>query len=314
MLSFLMNNKFQGLINSLNINKVELANRKLDKVVKNYSFYYISNQLSENENQLFIDMIQNSKIIIVDHNKENLHFIIGFYNTIIVIKDSFLNIMKSIFSKNIQISFLNDSKNAFDKYIDLNYIENANINYLKGEITCFNQELLLSPSTKQKFPETTKIWSMIRSCISGYFIKSAYFKLQKNRIVEFSKKSEIPKNIRIYEEDEFIELRFIENGSLFSIYLVYLIENEEIVIIKRPLLNSETSKLVKREIRNYTIMNHPNIPKFYGTTKNNECILIEYIYGSNLSNIKKIHFTEEEKFNIIFQILFIFKFFEFHYI
>ena len=66
--------------------------------------------------------------------------------------------------------------------------------------------------------------------------------------------------------------------------------------------------LVKREKECYLKLNHPLIPKLYGTTNNN--IIIEYISGSTLLLlINKCELNDNDKISIIFQIMIIIKYF-----
>lgn len=121
-----------------------------------------------------------------------------------------------------------------------------------------------------------------------------------NRIEEFShKKTLIP---RTFDEDEFIELRKCGIGSSFAVTLFYHISKEELVVIKRPnTLTSEIQKLVQREIINYSKLKYPLIPKYYGTQNND--LVIEFLNGRTLSNIKNLNLTVNEKITIIFEIM-----------
>lgn len=109
-------------------------------------------------------------------------------------------------------------------------------------------------------------------------LKVGYSKLRKYRFAEFNN-SKHPLMPRKIDEDEYIEINFIDSGSTFNVSLIYLIENEELLAIKKPHETDEnTQKLVQREIRNYTNINHRLSPKLY-------------------------NFSEEEKLTIIFQLL-----------
>lgn len=68
--------------------------------------------------------------------------------------------------------------------------------------------------------------------------------------------------------------------------------------------------LKKREIHNYAIFSHPFLPRFYGTTEN-ESIIIDYIDGLTLKEIKKkkMHHDLFEKVIIIFEIIFTIQYF-----
>ena len=67
----------------------------------------------------------------------------------------------------------------------------------------------------------------------------------------------------------------------------------------------EWKKLFEREKRNYEIIHHPLIPKFYGIGKINKevCLFIEYIKGRSLYEIKEMKLNKEEKIIIIYELL-----------
>ena len=77
-------------------------------------------------------------------------------------------------------------------------------------------------------------------------------------------------------------------------------------VIKIPTIFNY-SKLIEREIDNYQNLNYPLLPKMYGTIKCTDCkcLIIEFLDGSTLVNIKKFHFNEDEKITIIFQLMLI---------
>lgn len=67
---------------------------KLKNVVLNYSFYYFNTNFDKNED-IYQKIIKDSIIIIIgshiDTKTNNLYFIVGFKQTIIVIKDFMLH-------------------------------------------------------------------------------------------------------------------------------------------------------------------------------------------------------------------------------
>lgn len=59
--------------------------------------------------------------------------------------------------------------------------------------------------------------------------------------------------------------------------------------------NIEFEKLRKREIFNYLSINHPFMPKFDGTTKESDSLIIKYIKGHTLINISKFFKFEKNR-------------------
>ena len=76
--------------------------------------------------------------------------------------------------------------------------------------------------------------------------------------------------------------------------------------IKKPRMSynkQEYQKLIDREINNYSKLNHPLLPKFIGTTKIENFLVIEFIKGKTLSNIKQFNLRHDEKIKIIWQLM-----------
>lgn len=79
-------------------------------------------------------------------------------------------------------------------------------------------------------------------------------------------------------------------GTTFSsrVELIYHIGHGQLFALKL-FYGSECEKLYKRELRNYERISHPSLPRLYGKYENgeNHCLIIEYIRGQSLMNIKK---------------------------
>lgn len=138
--------------------------------------------------------------------------------------------------------------------------------------------------------------------------------MKKDRIIYYSNDFGQYKNIisipKSMDDDEYIEIRLVGIGSIFKATLIYHIEREELLIIKTPNTNdSEIPKLIKRELENYLQIKSPFIPRLYGTIKDKHYIVIEFINGRLLENIKNIPLTNEDKYTIIFELMLIIKYF-----
>lgn len=77
--------------------------------------------------------------------------------------------------------------------------------------------------------------------------------------------------------------------------------------IKKPIdaFHNENSKLMERELKNYSMISHPLIPKFYGITECEGYFVIEHIKGQPLDIVVN-ELTDDEKITIIFELMMIF--------
>lgn len=109
---------------------------------------------------------------------------------------------------------------------------------------------------------------------------------------------------------EFVFVRVIRSNYCALTRLYYYIKKEELVVIKTLLPGNKY--LIEREIENYRNMDHPFIPRYYGTIEgeSNKSFVIEFINGHPLSDIskKKMKMKDEEKLIIIFDLLCIFSY------
>ena len=81
-------------------------------------------------------------------------------------------------------------------------------------------------------------------------------------------------------------------------------------VIKKPhAFESETPKLVEIENSNYRKISHPFLSTLYGTDKDKNYIVIEFINGRTLRSIRKMDLNFINILNIIFELLLIFKYF-----
>ncbi|KAK8881484.1 hypothetical protein M9Y10_004220 [Tritrichomonas musculus] len=145
--------------------------------------------------------------------------------------------------------------------------------------------------------------------ISGYLIKSCYIKNNeecKSRFTIYNRKQQEEKT---YSKDEFICFRNIYSNRSKLITLSYYIAEEELVVIKGESIEDKKSN-IDREIENYRNLNHPLIPRYYWTIQEgpSKSIVIEFINVHTLTNIKEFKLQDEEKLNIIYFLLTIFRY------
>ncbi|KAK8834388.1 hypothetical protein M9Y10_019120 [Tritrichomonas musculus] len=301
----------------LGLEKINLKNTRINDLISKYLFITVSSDFTFENNQTTYQQMKDSKIVIINEYKgnDNDYFIIGFKRTIINIKQNSINFLHSLFShnENLKICFLSDFKKSFDDNIknnNNNKIQYTEINYdskFEDEITNFKEQIMFPlQNNLLKF----KLKKII-SCIAGYLIKNSYMKITEDRLHYFIINEEKRSKENTFSNDEFIFLSRI--GSSFSsvIRLAYYIEKEELVAVKT--LQSGITYSMDREIENYRNMDHPFIPRYYGTIEegeSNKSLVIEFINGHPLSDISKMKMKmkDEEKLIIIFDLLCIFSY------
>ena len=286
----------------------------LNHVVQNYSFYHIleKDSLNEEEKQKILENIKKTKVIIIDQsellneNTNKKYIIIGFEKTLIILEQS-STFLQILFSTNIAmlICFLSNTKAIIEKKIKFENPEIQIDSNFMSEIESLNNCFHIYKTNKT----INLFWSQIIPCISGYLIKKSYMKTKKNRIEQFIIDSEMNLTPEIIDENEYVELRCIGIGSLFSCKLIYHIKREELYVIKaNHEIDDDISKLAEREENNYLKIMHPFVPKYYGRVKGKDEIVIEFINGKTLENIKQMNLTYIDKLTIIFELTLIIKY------
>ncbi|KAK8876323.1 hypothetical protein M9Y10_006521 [Tritrichomonas musculus] len=298
------------------VNKKLIAqNPAANEVIQDYNFIHISEHIlyegKEEESKIYQN-ISNSKVIIIDQNQEfdqlanQKYYLIGFEKTIILLNESSLSFLQKLLlsNPNLPICFLTNKDDFFTKNIKNPEIEISAV--FKKEIEILSQSFNLFKGTKKM----KQIWPFIVPCITGYLIKKSYSQLNKNRVLNFIEKVEKPLEKNVIKAEDYVELRNIGIGSLFSCKLIYHIKHGKLYVIKRPhFFDEELPKLIKREKDNYLQFKHPFLPKFYGTVENEEGIVIEFINGRTLNHIKQMNLTTKDVFHIIYEICVVIEFF-----
>ena len=172
-----MFSNFQNLLASEKSN-IKFRNPKISNIFQAYSFYYIEQKMQFDENQQIFSNIKKSNAIVINHyqiqssGKDDIYFIFGFEETIIIIHQSnllYANLILLI-NPDIQFCFIENTRNIFDQFNSVEYKESTNIrnehNFQK-EIYNFNKQFL---------SKNSKFWKIIIPCITGYLIKQSYLK------------------------------------------------------------------------------------------------------------------------------------------
>ena len=282
-----------------------MRNKKFQLIESKFKFIGIRN--TDHARQCIQELKQTKLIIIdlirkVDQNDNILEliFLVCFDKIILIIDSPILHLFQPFFTlnKNSSFYFLHKSKEYFGEFIKTQYKEPAeSSDDLLSKITPFQDQI---HTNENKFFQPT---------IFSYLQKIGEMKLRQHRIQSIFEgiDQEQKYNINI---DDFIEIRSLGGGSSAHAFLNYNLTYEKFFAIKKFDMQNEKfekDRLSEREIKNYQEINHPFIPKFYGTIENkpNEphSIVIDYIEGQNLQHIKKLKLNDELKLKIIFQIM-----------
>lgn len=287
MLKMSLQESFSEFDTRFKANRIETQNKYLQELFKKLSFLFVSDIKNEDD----ILQIQNeSKIIIIDEyqetNNKKYFFVCLDYKLI-------------IFDQNQNFDqFLSQQQNSNKYYLKQNPMSETEKNdndLFLYEINNFCEKFKIQNHKLQRF------WQLIVECISGFLIKKSY-QNHKNKDDEKSKKKFLEEQEKIESIDSFITLRELGRGSLASVDLVYHIKTEELFAMKTPY---DSFELIERERENYLKIEYPFIVKYFGYVENNKrkCLLIEYVEGRTLDEYEINELTEEEKHNIIFELL-----------
>lgn len=288
-----------------------LVDKRFYKTICDFHLFIFENIINtEIEIDTLFENIKESQVIMINHIKEtnqmaeNIFFVICFKDSLLILHQSSLNFLHTLFT-------LNSSLHICYMYKTKEYFQNESIQ-CKEILTDLNFETeIRNLSNHFKLFTTDKtikdIWPIISQTISGYLIKKSYFQISYNRIQNFisneEEKSSIPENIN---EDEYVELRRLGNGSIFAVCLLYHIEKVELRAIKKPnLFDEDISKLMEREMHNYLKIRNPFLPKFYGKIQGKNDLVIEFINGKTFDHLSDFNFDYKDIITIIFEILLI---------
>lgn len=304
-----MINKIEDFVRFFNEKSIVLARKEMNSAIKDYSIHILSKNNDFHISQEIFQNFKESKDIIVNAycSNQETSYIIGFKKTIIIIDQLSLSVLHNLFStaSDLNIHFLKNEKNTFDKHIKIDYQYSLCDNIFDEEIDSFNSKLMIyKPKLSYNIKE---FLSFISSCISGYLIKQSYSKLNKNRFNDIHWRIKKSPTLEIWDKKKYIEIRTLGIGSLFIVILIYHIEKEEFFALKKPNAKSEEfTKLIERELHNYSKIYHPFLPKFYGKVSESNYEIIEFINGQNLSLIKSIDIDDAIK--IFFELIVVVKY------
>ena len=308
--------------NTNNFNEIQgkiqtRAKKKLLNLIKSYYFYNFSVEFDIHQSPKLFENIANSEIVIISKytiDDKNMFFIIGFQNTVIVIKKTLISLLAPLFSSKpgLKLYFSHGAKDFFNQEMqNTNFSNEIQIECDKSideEIDNFNIQIL---NFKISDFEYHKMYPDIKTSITRYLIQDSYNQLNKEQNVDFSKdfviKPPEEKKMKIekWDDDDYIELKIIGSGSSSIVKLMFQIETKKLYAIKmQSNVTYEKEDYYTREYKNYLQINYPLLPKFYGMYENNDkyYLKIQYINGQTLQNLELNILTENDKIFIVFQL------------
>lgn len=287
----------------------DIFDKKEIKFNREFCLKHVIHQIINNDeiNPQIFQQIEESTIIVFDEHITSCfkYFIICFEGKLLIIDQSNqdqMNLLSEI--KSSEIYFLSELQNTFIENFNAESYKNKKKEYLyfleeiKELENCFQ--------INQKYDKPIKnFWCIISPCIFGYLIKKNYPKRLNFDVDEYLQTMD-NSIIQNFDESDFVCLRQIDNSSSI-IDFSYNIKTQQFFAIKK--FGDNAQDLFNREIENYNNIKYPLIPKFYGSIKNKNSFVFEYINGSSLSNIKNMNLNIYQKFIIIFEILFTIQYF-----
>ncbi|KAK8838101.1 hypothetical protein M9Y10_036053 [Tritrichomonas musculus] len=290
---------FNLFLRKLKNESFQKQNRKLYAVIQNFSFDIFLDV--EKDFKYLLEKNNDSHIIIIDkyidNESENKYgedfYIICFEYSLIIIRSEIISYFLPFFNKNKDSTIYCYSEKIKDELQQLtkDNIFQFSTSKFFTQISDFLSEFDIFERTK----EVNDFWDTIRRSIVGFLLMKSYnnSKIDRTNPIQFDKL--FHKNPEAFQlrKDEYIELKQLGNGSSSWVYLIYHIKHEKIYALKF-FCSSDTSdneKLYKRELYNYNNLNHPFIPRFFGTLQEgtDKCLVIEYIEGETLDKIKDMN-------------------------
>ena len=276
------------------------------KIISNLDYYFIENE--NDYNDVIASQINSSSIIIFAENEKlkGKYFVVIFDKTIIIILQEKLYLLDNFFSnhKNSTIYMMNDQtkdhfnenmkQNEKDLIIDTENKYGDEIESLAESFNFFEKKL-------------DYYWDIIRVSISSYLLIKSHQESKIDRLKNCSELLEKPAETVQFEREDIVEIKVIGYGGSSIVYLIYHFKKEKLFALKKFI--SSNSKLIEREMKNYSYLYHPFLLRFFCKMEN-DSLVFEYIEGHTLLDIKnrKIQLQENDKIKIIFQIMIVFQY------
>ncbi|KAK8839738.1 Receptor-interacting serine/threonine-protein kinase 1 [Tritrichomonas musculus] len=298
-----MINKLAEFQKAFNNHQIRILNQYHNKVIEDFTCYLITEKSQAKDLQNLVDK---SEITIIDNigEQNDRYFVIFIDEAIIFIEDCGIDLLSTLFIAKERnrtiIASEKINKEQLSEELHLNFYEEIKEyekEFYNEIINEFSKSFLISQENQNQVKE---IWELILPSFSAYFINKSYKKLEQNKI----KETKIEINQLNYYE--YIRLHTLKNTNSSSVKLIYHIELGQLFVLKWY-YTEESKKLYERELRNYKRICHPSLPRLYGKILDGKTryLIIEYIRGQSLKDIKTLNLKPEEKINFIFQIMFI---------
>lgn len=305
-----MNSDLVNFQTIFNDGMIKFRDEYLNRIYQNFRLYFISKL----EDIILINDIKNeTKIIIFDiiecNNEECVTAC--FDKTIIIVLKTNISFLQNFFTDqkdSLIITISDEIPEILSKYTQINERESNEMREIYDNITTNEYSKFLS-FFLVKYPAKEaicEIWIEIRRSILSFIVKKSYCKLNNDHNRNF-KENEKEDNLEItLNNHNYIKIKHLGTGSSL-VDLIYHIEHEQLLALKRC---QEETFLIEREKRNYKMIDHPFITKYYGAGEigKDNFLLVEYINGVSLNNIKELCLTKEDKIMMIFGLLDIIKY------
>ncbi|KAK8888425.1 hypothetical protein M9Y10_039495 [Tritrichomonas musculus] len=312
---------FQEIQNIFDQKLFHISNPFLNKIIQKFKFLLISEDYQTSIQNLRITNKYNI-VVIGDHinsqNECNIpnFFIVCFDYTLLLIPSTDFSLLFSFFEINPESTIYCTSGNVKKKIeqsgnqrIHFHFSEENDRLLIEKLTSSFltKYELDFSNVTSEAIKTIKFAWNLISKSVSFFMIKIGFLNSKYDRNIHFDDYLKSGVEDKELMSDEFIELNLYNRGSSSSIYLAYLIEKEEICLMKMFVKTLEEEKLFQREHENYLSIKHPLHPRYFGTTKylSYNCLFIEYLEGRTLNEIDFEKESNKNIMKIIFEIMII---------
>lgn len=306
--TLLLKNYFD-FVERLKNKSIKISNSKFNELIQKYSFCHMTTKWNSEDNPQICQNFRDSQVVVINQfeignqDDKELFFMLAFNKTVVVISYIIAYVLNNLFSynENIIICYLSGSEQTFKGRTIYCFNKILPDSYIIREISDFNSQIFF---IGKNFSSFVTISGLIQTSISHYLLLSAHIKVNQNRYMKFLMQKNQKITPETMKENEYIEILDIGSGYTSNIKLIYHIEKGEIFALKKPHLNdSETNDLVKREIDNYSRINHPFFPKLFGIIQEKNYIIIEFVNGKTLNDMIIAPLSEKEKFTFIFQLM-----------
>ena len=146
-------------------NTIMITNLKLNKVIQDYSFIYITKDFEDDQKRIINQNMQRSNVIMIDkqvNRDKNCFYLISFSKTLIIIDQSKIINFQNLITNNskIPIYILPKAKSVLSVFSSIQNQYYIADKQLFNEISTFNSKVFIKPIQKTLY---SQIWNIISS-------------------------------------------------------------------------------------------------------------------------------------------------------